>query len=341
LPGPTPTRISPYAAEHREIKKVIASYFDNIYAMHQTFRVEGLGDMVSTSAEARGFAETELRKQAVEIVWARLNFLRYASYSVTLDFSEIVVFDSGRQARANFAEGHRVLYELSIPSGIASNMGNVRHIMMLRFEQDGWKIIYDVHDDYSHRSLYDPTPFPNNVLVRLDKQLIGLSQGQGGPALPPAGKSFLPSDPAQLESWRDYETALAETLLPQYPRDTVFCEWELIEKSEQKLIVWAFCMTAVTSPELGKYYFPAASVPAVIHLDAEGAVQRVETPEYGEGYIFDFRRLFPDGAWKDVPNVYAMEKHLHWRRTHPAEPPLIVLNTEAILTGSPTVSPTP
>jgi hypothetical protein len=341
LPSTPPTPISPYAAEHREIKKVIAAYFDHIYAMHHTFRVEGLGEMVSTGDEARGFVQTELRKQALDIVWARLNALRYASYEVKLDFSEIVVFDSGRQARANFTEGHAILYELSIPHNIVSQMANVRHIMMLRMEADGWKIIYDVHDDYSRRSLYAPTPFPQDVLNGLDKRLIELNKGQGGPALPPAGKFFLPADPAQLQRWKEYETALAETLLPQYPRDTVLCEWELTARLEQKLNVWSFCMTTVTSAEVGNYYFPAASLPAVLHLDVRGTVQRVEVPEYGEGYLSDLDRLFPDGAWKDLPNVAAMEKHLHWRRTHPEEPPLVVLNTEAFLMGTPTVSPIP
>jgi hypothetical protein len=92
---------------------------------------------------------------------------------------------------------------------------------------------------------------------------------------------------------------------------------------------------------LGNYYFPAASVPAVIHLDADSAVQRVEIPEYGEQYLSSFRRLFPNGAWKDLPDVSVMERHLHWRRTHPTEPPLIILNAAAIRTATPTASLTP
>ena len=340
LPSTPPTPISPYEAEHRAIKSVIDSYFDQIYAMHNSFQVTGFDDVVSTSAEAEGFRKTALREQAVEIVWARLNFLRYASYTYTLDYSEIVVFDSGRQARANFTEGNGIVYELSIPSGIVSHMSGVKHIIMLRYEQDGWKIIYDVRDDYhSHRTLYDPTPFPQDVLDSLDKQLIGLSQAQGVPILPQAGNSSIPPDPVELERWKEYEMALAEKLLPQYPRDRVSCEWELMERSEQKRNIWAFCMTTVTSAEIGKYYYPAASVPGVIHLAANGAVQRVDIPEYGEQYLSDFRKLFPNGAWKELPNVSAMEKHLHWRRTHPTEPPLVVLNAEVTLPS--TVSPTP
>jgi hypothetical protein len=98
-------------------------------------------------------------------------------------------------------------------------------------------------------------------------------------------------------------------------------------------------MATITSAETGNYYFPAASVPALIHVDAEGAVQNVEIPAYGDQYISDLHRLFPNGAWKDLPNASAMEKHLHWRRRNPSEPPLVVLNSTAILT--PTVSPTP
>ena len=177
------------------------------------------------------------------------------------------------------------------------------------------------------------------MLNALDKRLIYLNRAQNIPELPRAGEIFIPSDPAQLEKWKEYETALAEKLLPQYPREKVLCEWELTEKSEQKVNVWAVCMTTVTSAEIGNYYFPAASVPAVIHLDPAGTVQSVEIPEYGEHYLADLWRLFPDGAWKNFPMVAAMEKHLHWRRMHPMEPPLVVLNVTAIPTRI--ASPTP
>ncbi len=337
----SPTYISPYETDHQAIKTVIAAYFDKTYSMNNSFQVDGFDDTVSTSDEASGFLKTELRKRAVEIVWARTNFLRYASYKFTLDYSEIVVFEAGQRARANFTEEHGIVYELSIPSGRESHMSGVRHIMILKKEEGGWKIIYDVHDDQSHRSLYAPTPFPQDVLAGLDKQLIGMSQGQGGPALPGEGKLFIPSDPAQLEEWEEYESALAEKLMPQYPRDKVKCEWELMEKSEQKVNVWAFCLTTVTSPEIGNYYFPAASVPAVINLDADGGVQSVEIPEYGENYIAGFWKLVPDTIWDQFPTVAAMEKHLHWRRTHPAEPPLVVLNATAILMATPTATPIP
>jgi hypothetical protein len=309
--------------------------------MHNSFRVDGFDDTVSKSIEAAGFLKTELRKQALDINWARLNLLRYASYSYTLEYSEIVVFDSGQRARANFTEGNEIVYELSIPSGTISRMANVKHIIILGHEQSGWKIIYDVHDDYSHRSLYAPTPFPKDVLNELDKQLIGLSQGQSGPVLPKPGKSFISSDPAQLERWKEYQTALAEKLMAQYPRDKVLCEWELTKIYEQRINVWAVCMTTITSAEVGNYYFPVASVPAVINLSADGAVQSVEVPKYGESYLSDFWRLFPNGAWNDLPNVSAMEKHLHWRRINRTEPPLVVLNAVAILTVTPAVSPTP
>lgn len=341
LPSATPTPVSPYEWEHEQIRKVIAAYFDKIYSMHNTFQVDGFGDTVSTSDDAKGFLKTELRKQAVGIVWARRNLLRYASYHYTLDYSEIVVFDAGQMARANFTEGNGIVFEISIPYGIESQTSGIKHIMILKKEQDGWKIVYDVHDDESHRSLYAPTPFPQDVLEGLDKRLIELSQGQGGPALPKDVKAYIPSDPAQLERWQEYETALAKKLMPQYPRDTVLCEWELMGKSEQKINVWAICLTTVTSPEIGIYYFPAASVPAVIDLDASGGVQSVEIPEYGENYIADFWKLVPDSVWNQFPGVFAMEKHLHWRRTHPAEPPLVVLNATAILNATPVATPTP
>ena len=341
LPSATPTPVSPYEADHEEIRKVIGAYFDKVYFMRNSFQVDGFGDTVSTSEEAKGFLRTQLRRQAVEIVWARQNFLRYASYSYTLNYSEIVVFDAGQRARVNFTEGNEIVYELSIPSGIVSQASGIKHIMILKKEQDGWKIVYDVNNDQSHRSLYAPTPFPKDVLDDLDRQLIRSNEGRGGPALPKEGKLFIPSDPAQLEKWKEYESALAEKLMPQYPRDKVLCEWELMEKSEQKINVWAMCLTTVTSPEIGNYYFPAASVPAVINLDAGGGVRSVEIPEYGKNYIADYWKLVPNTIWNQLPNVSAMEKHLHWRQTHPAEPPLVVLNAAAILLATPTAPPAP
>jgi len=100
-------------------------------------------------------------------------------------------------------------------------------------------------------------------------------------------------------------------------------------------------MTTITSAEVGNYYYPVASVPVVINFDTNGEVQSMEIPEYGENYISDFSRLFPNHVWIYVPNVFAMEKHLHWRRINRTEPPLVVLNATAILTATPTVTPTP
>ena len=215
--------------------------------------------------------------------------------------------------------------------------------MMLKNDSDGWRIIYDVHDSIGYNdSLYDPTPLPQSVLKNIDEQLIRADQAQGGPALPKPGKLFIPSDPAQLAKWKDYETILAEKLLPQYPRAKVLCEWELTEKLEQEINVWALCMTTNPASQISRYYFPAASLPAIIHLTADGTLQSVEVPAYGDEYMDDVKALFPNGMWKDLPpDVAAMEKHLHWRRTNPAEPPLVVLNATAILKVTPVATATP
>ena len=98
LPVTPPTAISPFEAEHEAIREVIASYFDKLYYMRNSFQVVRFGDVISSAPDGVSFQETELRKQAVDITWARANFLRYASYSYTLDYNEIVVFDSGQRA---------------------------------------------------------------------------------------------------------------------------------------------------------------------------------------------------------------------------------------------------
>ena len=349
-PSKTPTGISPYEAEHEAIRKVIAAYFDQIYYMYHSFQVEELSDVISSAPDGRSFLKTKLRELAVDITWNRQNFYRYTSYNYTLNYSEIVVFDSAQRARANFIEIQAKAYERMTPIDMFVHPTQIEHIIMLRHEQNGWKIIYDVYNDnMPHQSLYAPTPFPKDILDNFDKELINMGQAQGGPALPEAGKIFIPSNPAQLERWKEYETALAEKLLPQYPRDTIWCEWELMDKSEQKINVWAVCMTSVTSAKVGNYYFAAASIPAIINISPDGGVQSVEIPKYGPEYMIDFLKLFPNGAWKklqndswgNLPNAEAMEKHLHWRIIHPAEPPLVVLNATAILTATPTATSTP
>ena len=108
--------------------------------------------------------------------------------------------------------------------------------------------------------------------------------------------------------------------------DKVLCEWELSGQSGQEVYVWAVCKETTPVAEISQYFFPVASVPAVIYLGADGTVQNVEIPEYGSNYLSDIRRMFPLDVQKRIADIGKMEDHIEWRRIHPEEPPLIVLS---------------
>jgi hypothetical protein len=131
----------------------------------------------------------------------------------------------------------------------------------------------------------------------------------------------------QVEHWEEYEDALGVVLLPPDSlRGEVLCEWSILERSDQKMYVWAFCQSPPYSATLPP---SAASVPAVIELDGNGMVQSVKIPGNGSAYTEDIRRLFPasiqDTIFGHSIDTTQLEAHINYRREHP-EPPLIVLS---------------
>ena len=144
-------------------------------------------------------------------------------------------------------------------------------------------------------------------------------------------------DAVQVERWKDYENALAKTILSFVSPEHVLCEWDILGRSDsgRDVYVWALCAAVGTSG-----ISSAASVPALIHIERNGAVHSVEIPGDGTAYAKDTVRLFPAEV-RDKFDLYNsgragdLEKHLEWRRTHLGEPPLIVLSP------TPTSNPTP
>jgi hypothetical protein len=153
----------------------------------------------------------------------------------------------------------------------------------------------------------------------------------------PATASPLPTNPrvtlitpdsAQLERWREYETALAKTFLPFLPPDEVLCEWELLGQSDQEVYVWAECRSTIPIGDTGQ--FSGADIPAVIHLGTDGVVQSVKIPGAGTDYGPDIRKMFPLDVqvmiFGRLIDFNRLSAHLEWRRDHPEEPPLIVFD---------------
>ncbi|MBI5825972.1 MAG: hypothetical protein HZB18_18245 [Chloroflexi bacterium] len=152
------------------------------------------------------------------------------------------------------------------------------------------------------------------------------------PTAPPP-PIFTP-DAIQVERWKEYETALVQSVLPTtWDFESMICEWDILARSGQKVYVWAFCGFSGGND----------SRPAVIHLRADGSVKSVEVPKRGASSNID--KLFPEEVQAKFGfytrnsifdgRLMEMINHLNYRLTHPEEPPLIVLS------AMPTATPTP
>lgn len=150
------------------------------------------------------------------------------------------------------------------------------------------------------------------------------------PSPMPTRKAFVILTPNSVEvkRWGEYQSALARKLMSFLPEDEVLCEWEILGRSSQETYVWVACTGIVPIGNRGG--FPSGEEPAVIHVGADGSVQSIEVPGAGSDYGRDIRRLFPpDVQTKIFDNLIDYRQlldHLEWRRTHPEEPPLIVLS---------------
>lgn len=188
--------------------------------------------------------------------------------------------------------------------------------------------------------------FPKDVQERIFNNLINVSvladhaklrrQVAGPPliilsAMPtatptPAPQSFIPfitPDAFQVEHWKEYQGALAKRFIPSDYVPFTLCEWDIIGRVNQEVYVWAVCST-------GGYQSMGF---AVVHLAANGTVQTVEAPYNGDGWAADVQRMFPSDVREKIasydPNHYITQEmlnHIDWRRTHPDEPPLVVLS---------------
>jgi hypothetical protein len=135
-----------------------------------------------------------------------------------------------------------------------------------------------------------------------------------------------------VERWKEYEHALALSILPMFPAESILCEWDILSLAGQEVYVWAVCGSSKGDD----------SRPAVIHLGQDGSVLIVEVPERGSS---DIDRMFPEEAQIKF-NFYIgnsifsgrlreMYNHLIYRETHPEEPPLIVLSVMLAATPTP------
>jgi len=173
-------------------------------------------------------------------------------------------------------------------------------------------------------TVVSPTPVPTSTLIPVT---VTPSPLPTQPIIP-----LITPDAIQVERWREYEDALARTILSFLPREEVICEWEILGRSDQEVYVWALCTSIIslgTSPISGTETFSSSSIPAVIHLREDGSVQSVEIRGAGSFYAPDISRMFPLDVQEEIERYRRgageIFEHIAWRRTHPEEPPLIVL----------------
>jgi len=167
-------------------------------------------------------------------------------------------------------------------------------------------------------TVVSPTSIPTSTLMSVT---IIPSPLPTQPTIP-----VITPDPIQLERWKEYEDALRRIILKDV--ESVLCEWEILGRSDQEIYVWAVCMSIFSVESTGLPYH--STMPTVIHIDADGAVQSVEIPGGGTHYASDIRRMFPPDAqeryFERLIHFQELTDHLNWRREHPEEPPLIVLS---------------
>ena len=147
----------------------------------------------------------------------------------------------------------------------------------------------------------------------------------------------------QVERWKEYQTELAKyvlsdagTMFTNY--EHALCEWDILGQSNQEVYVWAVCSD----------FNSLAEKPAVIYLEANGSIRDVEFVFHGYQWNSRIQERFPTDVQEKIHLYEAFEpgsslsigstnmrKHLEYRRTHPEEPPLVVLS------ATPTPTPTP
>jgi hypothetical protein len=163
-----------------------------------------------------------------------------------------------------------------------------------------------------------PTPVPTSTLIPVT---ITPSPLPTEPVFP-----IITPDPIQVEKWNEYENALAKAFFKSYfqPEDVV-CEWEILGQADREVYVWAYCSGIYSAGP------SAGSIPAVIHIGTDGSVQSAEIPGSGTAYGPDIQRMFPadlqDRIFNHLISFQGMDDRMRWRRGHPEEPPLIILDS--------------
>jgi hypothetical protein len=331
-PTPSPLPPSPtipvFTEEQQALKPVIESYFDIRYLTLNSLQLQDFGDLVSDENDAQAFLDSERRKLALEIKYAILNNSRYVDYQYFLEYRDIAIDPSPQTVIITLVENNEIVSQNSVAGDLqnphVAQISGQKHTITLRQENGQWKIVSDMYGDFLWRTLRQEATSPEEIIREIDESLQAIKASPLPPP-PPERRANITLDEAQVERWQEYEKALAQKLMPPIAPEHVLCEWEPLGRSDRQLYVWTICTVLNPDLEISPLYFPVATLPAVIETNPDGTIQRVEIPQYGENYLSDLRRLFPNDLFRMSADAGGMEQHLDLRRQHPNEPPLIVL----------------
>lgn len=138
-----------------EIIEIIKSYFEMRYQalsfpQPDGFQLSEIGNFVSLEPDARGFLEDELAKLALQIKYGELNDSRYVTYKYFLDFREFNFDAATGLVSVLVIEGSETTSE---NSSHPAQMSGLQHVIVLRNEQDEWRIVSDFYNDFLWRTI--------------------------------------------------------------------------------------------------------------------------------------------------------------------------------------------
>lgn len=126
----------------------------------------------------------------------------------------------------------------------------------------------------------------------------------------------------QIERWREYEIALAQSLLPNFPTSLILCEWIILGQSDLKQEIYMLAVCGMDGA--------SSFLPAVIYLNSDDSIKKVQKIDYGSTFEENLQLLFPSEVQNIVysdltdSSYERLKEHLDFRLANTGYPPLIV-----------------
>lgn len=129
------TQVTP--VEENEIKKAVENYFELRYRALSTIPSANANNIAEQFSVDSPHIKPELDKLEVEIQHAKQYHLRYSTYNLILEFTEISYNPITQLVSVSVIEGHDVIFEiseeLSTTDPVISSMRNLQHVFEMRY----------------------------------------------------------------------------------------------------------------------------------------------------------------------------------------------------------------